>query len=276
MSHFGRPFPDDKFVLSVVVPVYNEEGTIRELLGRVRAVNLPLEVIVVNDCSTDGTGRILENLENLVNKVVHHDTNQGKGAAIRTGLRHVTGDLVLIQDADLEYDPEEYHELIQPIIDGKADVVFGSRFLGGRPHRVLFFWHSVANKMLTLVSNMVTNLNLTDMETCYKVFKADVVKHVRVQENRFGFEPEITAKIARMGARIYEVGISYSGRNYREGKKIGFKDAVWALVCVLRYGLFSGVPRLVKEDPQLELVSECMAESTEHSEEAAVVEEQAS
>jgi glycosyltransferase involved in cell wall biosynthesis len=240
---FEPPFPDGDFRVSVIIPVYNEADTIREIVGRVRAVALQLEIIVVDDCSTDGTREILRNLEPLVAKVVYHERNHGKGAAIRTGIGHVTGDIVLIQDADLEYDPQEYPRLIEPILEGKADVVFGSRFMSGRPHRVLFFWHSVANRALTLLSNMVTNLNLTDMETCYKVFRADIIKRIRLRERRFGFEPEITAKVARTRCRIYEVGISYSGRGYHEGKKIGLRDAVWALACILRYGL---VERLLR------------------------------
>ena len=235
------PLADGNYTLSVVIPVYNEQGTIRELVGRVRAVDLPIEIIIVDDCSTDGTREIIRNLEPLVSQVVYHEKNAGKGAAIRTGIAHVTGDIVLIQDADLEYDPQEYHRLLEPILDGKADVVFGSRFLGGRPHRVLFFWHSIANRFLTLVSNMVTNINLTDMETCYKMFRAEVIRSIRIRENGFGLEPEVTAKVARMHCRIYEVGISYAGRGYQEGKKIGLRDAIWALVCILRYGIFERV-----------------------------------
>ncbi|MBI4584736.1 MAG: glycosyltransferase family 2 protein [Planctomycetes bacterium] len=237
------PFPDGKFTLSVIIPVYNEKNTIREVVHRVRALNLNVEIIIVDDGSTDGTREALREIEPLVAKVVFHDRNRGKGAAVRSGIEHITGDLVIIQDADLEYDPQEYYSLLSPILAGKADAVFGSRFMSGMPHRVLFYWHSVANKVLTTLSNMITNLNLTDMETCYKVLKAEVAKRIHIQEDGFGFEPEITAKLARMRCRIYEVGISYSGRGYEEGKKIGLKDALWALICLLRYGLlqrFSG------------------------------------
>jgi glycosyltransferase involved in cell wall biosynthesis len=240
--------------LSVLVPVFNEVGTVRTLLERVRAVPLAKEVIVVDDCSTDGTREVLAALEPGAIRLIRHEKNQGKGAALRTGFAHAAGDIVIVQDADLEYDPREYHQLVAPIIAGKADVVFGSRFMGGRPHRVLFFWHSVANGMLTLLSNMVTNLNLTDMETCYKVFRADVLRRIVIQENRFGFEPEITAKIARLGCRIYEVGIGYDGRGYEEGKKIGMRDAFRALVCIFKYGvlgrLFSKSPPAVEAKAQ--------------------------
>ncbi len=236
-SNAGPEIDRGNFLLSVVIPVYNERDTISEIIGRVRAVDLPIEIVVVDDFSTDGTRESLANLDSMLDRVIYHDRNRGKGAALRTALEHVTGDVVIFQDADLEYDPQEYARLLEPILDGKADVVFGSRFLGGRPHRVLFFWHSVANKMLTLFSNMVTNINLTDMETCYKVFKTEVIRGVGIRENGFGIEPEVTAKVARQGWRIYEVGISYCGRGYQEGKKIGFRDAIWALVCIVRYGL---------------------------------------
>jgi glycosyltransferase involved in cell wall biosynthesis len=238
-------------LLSVVVPVYNEAYTIREILGRVARVPIPKAVIVVDDGSTDGTAQILRELEASPQalkqesggtpfefEVVFHEQNRGKGAAIRTGLAQVTGDMVIIQDADLEYDPSEYPKLIQPILDGKADVVYGSRFLG-YPRRVLFFWHSVGNSFLTLVSNMFSNLNLTDMESGYKVFRTDVIKSVRLRSDRFGFEPEITAKIARGGWRIYEVPISYAGRTYAEGKKINWKDGVGALWTILRFNLLT-------------------------------------
>jgi glycosyltransferase involved in cell wall biosynthesis len=224
--------------LSVVIPVYNEKKTILELLDRVRNVDLPKEIIIVDDFSSDGTRDILQGLpvsEDL--KIILQPRNGGKGAALRAGFSVVSGDIVVIQDADLEYDPDEYVNLIQPILTNKADVVFGSRFLGG-PHRVLLFWHSVGNRVLTTLSNMITDLNLTDMETCYKVFRADILKKVAFRENRFGFEPEFTAKVARARYRIYEVPISYSGRDYSEGKKIGWKDGVAALYFILKYGFF--------------------------------------
>jgi glycosyltransferase involved in cell wall biosynthesis len=224
--------------ISVVIPVYNEKHTIRELLRRVQEVNLEKEVIIVDDCSTDGTLEVLKSLERASNlKIFYHPHNMGKGAALREGFKHVTGDIVIVQDADLEYDPQEYPVLIDPIVKGKADVVFGSRFMGG-PHRVLYFWHYVGNKVLTTLSNMCTDLNLSDMETCYKVFKADVIRRVQLEQNRFGFEPEITAKVAKLGCRIFEVPISYAGRDYSEGKKIGWKDGVAAIYCIIRYGLF--------------------------------------
>ncbi len=227
--------------LSVVVPVYNEKETIKTIIKALKAVkNIDMEIIVVDDFSTDGTRDLYFQLEKEVDQIVLHDQNMGKGAALRTGFQHATGDCVIVQDADLEYDPNEFHLLLRPIIDGKADVVYGSRFLGGGPHRVLFFWHYVGNTMLTLLSNMFTNLNLTDMETCYKLFKREVIQNIKIEENRFGFEPEITAKIAKKNLRIYEVGISYFGRTYDEGKKIGMKDAFRAFYCILKYNLFSG------------------------------------
>jgi glycosyltransferase involved in cell wall biosynthesis len=205
--------------LSVVIPVYNEKDTIRELYDAVRAVNLDKEIILVDDFSTDGTREILCTLNDNTPRVYFHEHNQGKGAALRTGFRHVTGDIVIIQDADLEYDPKQFPKLIQPILDDKADVVYGSRFVTGDYRRVLYFWHMLGNSFLTLLSNMLTNLNLTDLETCYKVFRKDVLERISIEEDRFGFEPEITAKISRLDVRIYEVGISYSGRTYKEGKK---------------------------------------------------------
>jgi glycosyltransferase involved in cell wall biosynthesis len=222
--------------LSVVIPVYNELATLEEIVTRVAASPVEKEIILVDDCSTDGTRDILRTLERVRNvRVLYHETNQGKGAALRTGFAAAQGDLVIIQDADLEYDPGEYPKLTRPILDGQADVVYGSRFAGGQSHRVLYFWHYVGNRVLTLLSNMFTNLNLTDMETCYKVFRREVIQQVRIEENRFGFEPEITAKVAAMGCRIYEVGISYYGRTYEEGKKIGWKDGCRALWCILKY-----------------------------------------
>lgn len=224
-------------MISVVIPVYNEKETIRTVIESVRAVDLHKEIIIVDDFSSDGTREILASMADSDVKVFYHDRNMGKGAALSTGFRHVTGEVVIIQDADLEYDPMEYPKLVRPILDGKADVVYGSRFAGGEYHRVLFFWHMVGNKLLTLLSNMLTNLNLTDMETCYKVFKNTVLKQLVIEEKRFGFEPEITAKIAKMNIRIYEVGISYSGRNYKEGKKINWRDGISALRCILKYNL---------------------------------------
>lgn len=228
-------------LLSVIIPVYNEEGTLEILVRRVLSVdlsglNLSLEIVVVDDCSKDGTLDIAKHLaaEEKI-RLIAHEKNQGKGGALQTGFQAAQGDIILIQDADLEYDPEEYPKLLKPILDGKADVVFGSRFMGGEPHRVLYFWHYVGNRFLTLFSNMMTNLNLTDMETCYKVFRAELLKTITLEEKRFGFEPEITAKIARRECRIYEVGISYTGRTYKEGKKINWKDGVRALWCILKY-----------------------------------------
>lgn len=222
--------------ISVIIPVYNERATILQILRKVQAVDLEKEIIVVDDCSTDGTWELLEQVKPEI-VLVRHETNQGKGAAIRTAIPHVRNEVVIIQDADLEYDPKDYPGLIRPIVDGDADVVYGSRFLGG-PHRVLFFWHSVGNRVLTLLSNMLTDLSLTDMESGYKVFRADVLKALPLRSNRFGFEPEVTAKIARHGLRIYEVPISYHGRTYEEGKKITWKDGFVALYCIVRFRLF--------------------------------------
>lgn len=228
------------FKLSVVVPVYNERAWVDELLRRVRAAPFPKEIIVVDDASTDGTSEVLAKIAADCPEIVlvRHAVNQGKGAALRSGFAHATGDVIIIQDADLEYDPADYNRLLQPIIENQADVVFGSRFIGER-HRVLYFWHAVANRLLTTLSNMLTNLNLTDMETCYKAFRREVLRGMRLKANRFGFEPEFTAKVARNRRwRVFEVPISYSGRTYEEGKKIGWKDAVSALYCIVRFWLF--------------------------------------
>jgi glycosyltransferase involved in cell wall biosynthesis len=232
-------------LLSIVVPVYNEEPTIRELIEAVLAAPLPdgvdREVIVVDDCSTDGTLQALAPFaDNPRVRVFKQPVNQGKGAALRAGFGEVRGEFTVVQDADLEYDPGEYPKLLAPVLAGKADVVYGSRFMGGQAHRVLFFWHYLGNRFLTLLSNAVTNLNLTDMETCYKLFRTDVLRRIELRENRFGFEPEVTAKVSRLNVRIYEVGISYWGRTYEEGKKINWRDGVEALLCIVKYGLLRG------------------------------------
>jgi glycosyltransferase involved in cell wall biosynthesis len=227
--------------LSVIIPCYNENATIEALLSAVRASPYPdKEIIIVDDCSTDGTR---DKLKNVVEpsgfaRVLYHERNMGKGAALRTGIKAATGDMVIIQDADMEYDPREYPKLAEPVLRGNADVVFGSRFAGGDAHRVLYFWHSLGNRFLTMLSNMLTDLNLTDMETCYKLFRREIIQSIEIEENRFGFEPEITAKLAQKNCRIYEVGISYCGRTYAEGKKIGWKDGVRAIYCILKYNLF--------------------------------------
>jgi glycosyltransferase involved in cell wall biosynthesis len=219
----------------VVIPCYNEEATIQSLINLVLDSKWVAEIIVVDDGSKDRSREILASIDNAKVRVVLHDVNQGKGAALRTGFQHATSEFVIVQDADLEYDPSEYPLVLEPLLDDRADVVFGSRFLSGRPHRVLYFWHSLGNKFLTLMSNMFTDLNLTDMETCYKCFRREVIQSITIEEDRFGFEPEITAKLAKTRVRIYEVGISYSGRTYDEGKKIGWRDGVRAVYCIVRY-----------------------------------------
>jgi glycosyltransferase involved in cell wall biosynthesis len=228
--------------LSIIVPIYNEKNTVGQVLDRIMAVKIPLikQIILVDDCSTDDTAAILTSLQNSnpLITIVTHDVNRGKGAAIRSGLKHANGDIVLIQDADLEYDPALYPKLLAPILDGNADVVYGSRFVGGAPHRVLFFWHYVGNRILTLFSNMLTNLNLTDMEVGYKLFRREVLEDIEINENRFGFEPEITAKIAKKNLRIFEVGIPYYGRSYDQGKKITWKDGIAAIYAIIRYNFF--------------------------------------
>ncbi|MEQ9483185.1 glycosyltransferase family 2 protein [Coleofasciculus sp. F4-SAH-05] len=225
--------------LSVIIPCYNEIGTIGKVIEVVKASPVrDIEIIIVDDCSKDGTRELLQSrLEAQVERVIYHRKNQGKGAALRSGFAAATGDIVIVQDADLEYDPHEYSLMIDPILKDKADVVFGSRFQGGRPHRVVYYWHMVGNKFLTTLSNMLTNINLTDMETCYKAFRREIIQSIKIQENRFGFEPEITAKVAKTNCRIYEVGISYYGRTYKEGKKIGWKDGIIAIYCILKYNL---------------------------------------
>src|SRR3972149_2319892 len=230
--------------VSVVIPVYNERGSIVEIVRRVVNTGIPNELIIVDDCSRDGTAEIVRDIKdgwtdkncNLV--IDSHSRNLGKGAALRSGFQHVTGDVVIVQDADLEYDPKDYSRLLAPILDGRADAVYGSRFLGGE-HRVLFFWHMVGNKILTLFSNMLTNINLSDMETGYKAFRAEIIKNIKLQSNSFGFEPEITAKVVKLGCRIYETSISYSGRTYQEGKKINWQEGIAAFWHIIRYNLFS-------------------------------------
>jgi glycosyltransferase involved in cell wall biosynthesis len=271
---------DKDFRLSVVIPVYNEIDTIEQILRRVREAPYNTEIICVDDGSQDGSRerlKVLSGAPRLVDQLILHDENRGKGAALRSGFEAATGDIVLIQDADLEYDPGEYPKLIDPIVAGKADVVYGSRFLTGMAHRVLYYWHSIANRMLTVLSNMMTNLNLTDMETCYKVLRREVVSSLNLRERRFGCEPEMTAKIARLGCRVYEVGISYDGRSYDEGKKIGWRDAVWAIYCVLRYRFLNapppidwGAPRETSEstDAATSSIEASIEASTEASTEA--------
>lgn len=249
--------------LSVVIPVYNERRTLRQLLQRVLEVPFETEVLCVDDGSSDGSRELLAELETKHPqlRVFLQPKNCGKGSALRRGIQEASGDFVVIQDADLEYDPSDYPSLLEPLIQGKADVVYGSRFLGSGPHRVLYFWHSVANWILTLISNCLTNINLTDMETCYKVFRREVIQSIPLQEDRFGFEPEITVKIAKRKLRIYEVGISYAGRTYEEGKKIGWKDGVWALWCLLKYSVLEPVVQ-----PQLENSENTVGAQTQHKE----------
>ena len=226
--------------LSTIIPCYNEVNTIEEVINAVRKLHYDnKEIILIDDFSKDGTRELIRNsIETKVDKVIYHNKNFGKGAAIRSGIKVATGDIVVIQDSDLEYKPEEILKVIEPILDGKADVVYGSRFVGATPHRVLYYWHSLGNKLLTTLSNMLTNITLTDMETCYKAFKREIIQSITIEENRFGFEPEITAKVARMNLRIYEVGISYYGRTYEEGKKASWKDGISALRCIIKYNLF--------------------------------------
>ena len=229
-------------ILSIIIPCYNEINTIEKIVLAVQSSSYPnKEIIIVDDCSVDGTRELLKNkIEQSGNiyKVIYHQFNQGKGAALRTGFAHATGDLIIVQDADLEYDPNEYEKLMEPILLGKADVVYGSRFSGGQAHRVLYYWHRLGNGFLTMLSNMFTNLDLSDMETCYKMFRREVIQKININENRFGFEPEITAKLAKLNCRIYEVGISYYGRTYEEGKKIGWRDGFRAIYCIIRYNVF--------------------------------------
>ena len=227
-------------IISVIIPCFNEKNTIEKIVDRINQLkDLEIEIIIIDDCSTDGTREILKGkIEDKVSKILFNEKNFGKGYSLKRGIQIAEGDIVIIQDADLEYDPKEYYKLTKPIIEGNADVVYGSRFIGGSEKRILFFWHTVANKLLTLISNMFTNLNLTDMETCYKVFKKDIIKKIDLKENGFGFDPEVTAKVSKLKPKIYEVGISYFGRTYEQGKKIGLRDAFIVLKCIVIYNLF--------------------------------------
>jgi glycosyltransferase involved in cell wall biosynthesis len=226
------------FTLSVVIPCFNEVNTIVAVIDAVKAAPIQaIEIIIVDDGSTDGTRSVLEQAAHRVDQVIYHSHNQGKGAALRSGFAAATGDIVIVQDADLEYDPQDFSRMIEPILQNKADVVFGSRFMGSAPHRVVYYWHMLGNQFLTTLSNMLTNINLSDMETCYKAFRREIIQSIVIEENRFGFEPEITAKVSKLNCRIYEIGISYYGRTYHEGKKIGWKDGVRAIVCILKYNL---------------------------------------
>src|SRR6266478_7554000 len=239
MTH-ERTRATEPMKISIVIPCYNEKNTIAKIVEAVRSAPVEnKEIIVIDDGSNDGTQTLLrEKLSGVVDQIIYHPVNRGKGAALRTGFEAASGDIILVQDADLEYSPEEYPVLLEPIISGKADAVFGSRFMGGRPHRVVFFWHMVGNRFLTLLSNMFTNLNLTDMETCYKVFRREFLNGITIEENRFGFEPEVIAKVAKARSRLFEVGISYNGRTYEEGKKIGWRDGVRAIYVIVKYNLF--------------------------------------
>jgi glycosyltransferase involved in cell wall biosynthesis len=241
--------------LSVVMPCYNEAATVEDIVAAVLESPWVGEVIVVDDCSTDGTSDVLAGLDDPRVRVLHHDVNQGKGAALRTGFAHAACEYVIVQDADLEYDPAEYPIVIEPLVAGKADVVFGSRFMGGRPHRVLYYWHYVGNKFLTTASNMTTNLNLTDMETCFKAFRRDVLDRFTIEEDRFGVEPEMTAKIAQLGVTVFEVGISYNGRTYAEGKKIGWRDGIRAMFCIAAYSPIGQRTRLRRWSPAIDLLT---------------------
>lgn len=250
--------------LSVVIPCYNEKSTIQDIVTAVKKSPIPnIEIIIVDDFSTDGTREVLRtSIASQVDKILYHEVNQGKGAALRTGFAHATGDVVVVQDADLEYDPQEYGLLLEPIEAGKADVVFGSRFMSNRPHRVVYFWHYVGNQVLTLLSNMFTNLNLTDMETCYKMFRREIIQSISIEESRFGFEPEITAKVAALRCRIYEVGISYYGRTYDEGKKIGWRDGFRAIYAIIKYNVFHKPSKVVVAKEASSAAACCCAPST--------------